>query len=89
MELLKEKTRIYYTGDMANDEGFGIIVKSYQDKWGSFYNILMDDGREMNRLHTIAFSETYKGHGGTRFVTEDAYNAYYKNINFNAKEKNK
>lgn len=76
MEVLKEKTRIYYAGDMANDEGFGTIIKAYQDKWGSFYNILMDDGREINSLHTIAFSEIYKGHGGTRFVTEDAYNAY-------------
>ena len=86
MEVLEEKTRIYYAGDMANDEGFGIIVKLYQNKWGRFYNILMDDGREINGLHTIAFSETYKGHGGTRFVTEDAYNIYYKNINLNAKE---
>lgn len=76
METLKEGTRIYYGGDMANNDGFGTITRAFKDRWGSFYNIKMDDGREINALHTIAFSKEYKGHGGTRFVTVDAYNAY-------------
>ena len=77
---LSENTRIYYGGDMANCSGFGTIVKTQHDKWGSFVDITMDDGRDIARLPIIAFSEVYKGHGGTRFVTIAAYNAYKKEL---------
>ena len=73
---LTENTRIYYSGDMANDSGFGTIIKAIRDKWGSFVNIKMDDGRDINHLPTCAFSPKYLGHGGTRFVTIDAFNAF-------------
>ena len=75
---LSENTRIYYGGDMANDSGLGTIVLNNSDKWGNWVNILMDDGRTMH-IPTSGFSPVYKGHGGTRFVTIDAYNAYRKN----------
>ena len=75
MELTKG-TRIYYGGDMANDDGTGTIIETYVDRWGSFVNIAMDDGREINDIRPGAFSEEYKGHGGTRFVTLEAYNAF-------------
>ena len=78
MKELKEGTRIYYGGDMANDSGFGTIKKAYSDRWGSFYDIDMDDERKINGLPTISFSEVFKGHGGTRFVTVDAYNDFRK-----------
>ena len=73
MEILKQYTKIYYTGDMANDEGFGHIKKVMITKWGTNYSIKMDDGRSLNTSH-IGFE--YLGHCGTRFVTEQAYNDY-------------
>ena len=75
-EHLKKGVRIYYNGDMANDEGLGTITKQVTDKWGTHVNIKMDDGREINGLSTIMFSDEYLGHGGTRFVTEEAYKKY-------------
>ena len=76
---LPKDTRIYYGGDMANQSGFGTIIKSYSDKWGSHLDILMDDGREINNLPSCAFSSEFKGHGGTRFVTIAAYNDFRRN----------
>ena len=76
---LTENTRIYYGGDMANDSGTGTIVKTIQDKWGSFVDIKMDDGRDITQLPICCFSQTYKGHGGTRFVTLDEYNKFRRN----------
>ena len=73
---LVEGCRIYYTGDMANDEGFGVVTKRYQDRWGDWVNVVMDDGRIKNSLGVCLFSPEYLGHGGTRFVTEKAYKAW-------------
>jgi hypothetical protein len=73
---LPKDTRIYYGGDMANQPGFGTITNTISDKWGQFVNIKMDDGRHINSLPICSFSDEYKGHGGTRFVTVDAYNKY-------------
>ncbi len=68
-------TRIYYTGDMANDEGFGTITAMTSDRWGHHVAIQMDDDREI-KVDRIAFSDVYLGHGGTRFVTLEAYNNF-------------
>ena len=73
---LPKGTRIYYGGDMANDSGFGTITETLSDKWGQFVTIKMDDGRDIKHLPVCGFSPEYKGHGGTRFVTIDAYNKY-------------
>jgi hypothetical protein len=75
-ENLEKGTRIYYTGDMANDGGCGIITSQQQDKFGVFVNLKMDDGREFNGLTLANFSDEYLGHCGIRFVTEKAYNKY-------------
>jgi len=72
-EDLKKGTRVFYGGDMANDEGLGVIMEQITDKWGTHVNIKMDDGRDINALSIAMFSDEYKGHGGTRFVTEKAY----------------
>ncbi len=42
-------TRIYYTGDMANSEDYGVIV-SYTPpgKWSDNIKIRLDDGRIFN-----------------------------------------
>ncbi|RJX17664.1 MAG: hypothetical protein C4575_12525 [Desulforudis sp.] len=71
---LHKGTRIYYTGDMANREGFGTIVAVLEPTKYSPQQVVikMDDGRE-KKVPTAMFSKEYKGHGGTRFVTEDAY----------------
>lgn len=75
MELTKG-TRIYYGGDMANDSGFGTITRVEADRWGNSIDLILDDGRKIKRLPPCAFSPEYKGHGGTRFVTIEAYNAF-------------
>jgi hypothetical protein len=76
MELTKG-TRIYYGGDMANDEGFGEIVEEVAPDrfYSDLVKIKMDDGREMT-INKCMFSKEYKGHGGTRFVTKEAYDLY-------------
>jgi len=68
-------TRIYYGGDMANLPDFGTIKAIEKDRWGVHCSITLDDGREMT-INTCLFSPKYLGHGGTRFVTERAYNEY-------------
>ena len=75
-EHLRKGVRIYYTGDMANEEGFGIIISQQQDKFGVFVNLKMDDGREFNHLTPASFSDEYLGDCGTRFVTENAYKKF-------------
>lgn len=76
LEDLPKDTRIYYGGDMANIDGFGTIINTEKDKWGEFVDIKMDDGHDIERLPVCMFSTEYKGHGGTRFVTIKAFNAY-------------
>ena len=74
---LTEETRIYYTGDMANDEGTGTIIEVKNTKWGIDIIIKMDDGRDIT-VSPCNFSDKYKGNGSTRFVTLEAYNTYRK-----------
>jgi hypothetical protein len=75
--MLPEGTRIYYRGDMANNEGFGTIAKAYTNRWGYFYDLEMDDGRRFEGTHTIAVHTVDSGNGSTRFVTLDAYKTRY------------
>jgi len=77
-EQLRPGTRIYYGGDMANDEGFGTIMSQQTDKFGDFLSIKMDDGREFQSLTPALFSEEYLGHGGTRWVTKEAYDRFHR-----------
>ena len=79
-ETLKKGTRIYYNGDMANPEGLGIIKSQQTDDWGTTVHIKMDDGREFNHLPIMMFSDEYEGHGGTRFVTEEAFNKFNNSV---------
>lgn len=75
---LEVGTRIYYTGDMANNEGFGTITKKIP---AGKYNqacveTKLDDGRIQKMLPELLFSPKYSGNGSTRFVTEEAYRAW-------------
>lgn len=74
---LTKGTRIYYNGDMANPDGFGTITEEIPQSrfMDEQVKITMDDGREMTIAKSY-FSKEYKGHGGTRFVTKAAYDAY-------------
>jgi len=75
-DYLKKGVRIFYHGDMANDEGLGTITNRRTDSWGTFVDVKMDDGRKFALLSIALFSEEYEGHGGTRFVTEEAYRKF-------------
>jgi len=58
-------TRVRYTGDSANHEGFGEIMRCYSNRWyDSQYDIKLLDGREMNGIQPSNFGE---GRGGHRF----------------------
>ncbi|MCK4786996.1 MAG: hypothetical protein KAV87_24775 [Desulfobacteraceae bacterium] len=70
---LKKGTRIYYGGDMANEEGVGVITRRITDQFGTYVDIRMDDKRFLPLISVTAFSDKYLGHGGTRFVMLEAY----------------
>ena len=76
---LTKGTAVYYSGDMANEEGFGSIIMVTEDRWGTHLHILMNDGRTMV-LAPHEFSDKYLGHGGTRFVTRAAYDEWKSNL---------
>jgi len=73
---MKIGTRIYYTGDTANQEGFGTLVEVGHSAFlGGDAKVTLDDGRDF----WVALSDIgvkYEGHCGTRFVTIDAYGAW-------------
>jgi hypothetical protein len=58
MKAYAVNTEIYYTGDMANVDGFGVVTSiNPPDKWyGETMNITMEDGREWKRVHMASFS---------------------------------
>ena len=69
-------SRIYYTGDRANVDGFGTITEQHlSDRWADQVTITMDDGRVI-RIPTAAIKAQYSGDYGTRFVTAEAFTAY-------------
>ena len=70
---LQKGIEIYYGGDMANRSGFGIVTEVGNIGYGDFVNVTMKDGREFKQLSVCGFSDKYLGHGGTRFVTKEAY----------------
>lgn len=71
---------IYYTGDMANRDGWGKITKVEPCEWYKYkYTLEMADGR-VKHLTPYVIGEVYEGHAGTRFVTLEAYKAYKKKV---------
>lgn len=74
--MLTESTRIFYRGDMANMEDLGTIARAYSDKWGRFYDITLDDGRNILGLPAIMVKTKDTGNGLSRFVTLKAHNEY-------------
>ena len=66
---LQPGTRIYYTGDMANSEDRGVIIKRYSDRWGDFVDIKFDTGRISRRIYTMSFEPG----AGCRFMFESEW----------------
>jgi len=81
-------TRIFNGGDMANPEHFGTITNIITGRFGTQIEITPDEEAERKpySVPPCMFSETYLGHGGTRFVTESAYLEYREEQNANMKE---
>lgn len=71
MTKLNVGQKIFYTGDMANQEGFGVIESiEPANKWhGECYNIKMEDGREWNKVQPVQFFKS----PGQRFMTIEQY----------------
>ena len=70
---LFEGVRIYYTGDMANQSGFGVIEKRrISERFGyRQVDIKMDDGRTMPGIHDASFQPS----PGRRFWLEADWQA--------------
>jgi hypothetical protein len=72
-------TRIYNHGDMANRPHFGTVTRHLPHKrWPAQVEITPDAGAERDpyTISPAVFSPVYRGHGGTRLVTEAAYYAW-------------
>ena len=69
--------RIYNGGDMANPSHFGTISEVRITHYGIDYKIVVDgDDEKPYWIGHCNFSQEYKGHGGTRLVTLEAYQAW-------------
>ena len=51
---MKKGNRIFYKGDFSNLEGYGEIVKVYNN----MVDIHLNDGRKFERVYNIAFDES-------------------------------
>ncbi len=78
MKLLTKGTRIYNHGDMANVPHSGTITEVKADRWGTQYEITPDPDPERETakhpywIPVAMISPEFKGHSGTRIVTEAA-----------------
>lgn len=61
--------RIYYTGDMANEDGYGKVTSVTDSRWGKQIAIEMKDGRTM----TVG-PESFVPSPGRRFWLADEWN---------------
>ena len=73
-------TEVYNGGDIMNQEHFGTITNHKKsDRFQDQVEITPDADcdRKPYWITPASFSPTYKGHGGTRFVTRVAYDAWW------------
>ena len=70
-KLLPIGTPIYYTGDMANQDGFGIVSAHREgDKWSSpSMDLYLKDGRTFKAVWPGMFDPA----PGRRFMTTETY----------------
>lgn len=64
---MKIGERIFYTGDMANVEGWGVISDIKDDEWGLRYTVTLKDSRVCRELYPAMFEKSV----GQRFKTEN------------------
>lgn len=73
-ESLQEGARVYYTGDMANPSGEGVITlrRPIDPKWGyKQVDILLDDGRKLQAIGVEGFGSS----AGSRFWLQTDWQA--------------
>lgn len=76
--LLKQRDRIYYTGDMANASAWCQVLRVNMNGGNVYYDLLRVEERDVIRgVFDSHIGREYFGHCNPRFVTEDAYNAFY------------
>ena len=76
---IKIGLRVYNRGDMANLPHWGTITRIIKDKrFGDQVEITPepDAERKPYTVYPVMISHVDKDHGGTRIVTEHAYNEY-------------
>ena len=79
-QVLEAGTRIYYSGDRANHEREGTILRVFSDKWGNHVEVNLDaiecnfsDG-EPERKTTLS-TLSFEPGPGRRFQTLESYSA--------------
>ena len=81
MQKLEVGQRIYNGGDQANPSHFGAITAIRDDKWGLKYEVTPDPDDfypwGAYWIDAISISPVYLGHGGTRIVTVEAFEAWH------------
>ena len=68
-------TRIYYTGDLANQSSWGTLSEIKRGRFGEQVCVLLDTGRAC-WVPPAMIGNVYHGTCNPRFVTEAAYNAW-------------
>lgn len=63
-------SKIYYTGDMANQPYFAKVVEIREDSWGTKFLLEEVENGEKHWIEAISFSES----PGQRFKTMQQYN---------------
>ena len=76
---LKVGSRIFYTGDVANNSWWGVVVSvdRFEDMVSVEHPLSTEDARPVSAvLIPRQIGTVYKGDCDPRFVTGEAYNAY-------------
>jgi hypothetical protein len=70
--------KIYYTGDMANCEGWFEIAAIVNNPYCKGYDLreIGGKGRIFKSVYEIGIGDTYNGNCSKRFVTEEAYKKF-------------
>ena len=69
-------SKIYYTGDMANQDGFFEVFAFRNPNCYDIKECQGGDGRVFCGVYDSQIAREYSGHCGTRFVTLEAHDAY-------------
>ena len=76
-ELLKQKDRVYYTGDMANASAWCQVLRVNRAGDRVYYDLYRIEERDVIRgVFDNHIGREYFGHCNPRFVTGEAYDAF-------------